>query len=218
MNEEKNRNAAIFSGTLNKWRWRKVWVFARGVFELYFMRLPIRHFVSEVSRLVFIPLLHREVGTQFPPMGTQDLLPGGGSWITTMVPWQPWWWSTIYSYSIPLNWHQNGNTGESQSSTALRGGVGSWVLAELSENTTWNSCYLCSPHACQRPVSLASLLGDGNLEEQHIILRVSFIHVTLDLLFLSRAKKNDTVKDSKHIEDVLTFSLLTLCFFKSLPV
>lgn len=107
-----------------------------------------------------------------------------------------------------------GNTGESQSSTALWGGVGSWVLAELSENTTWNSCYLCSPHVCQLPVPLASLLGDGNL----VFLKVSFIYMTLDLLFLSRAKKNDTVKDSKYIEDVLTSSLLTLFFFKSLPV
>lgn len=214
MNEQKNRNAAIISSTLNKWRWKKVWVFANCVFELYFMRLPRRHFMSEVSRLVFIPLLCREVGTQFLPMGTQDLLLGGGSWIATMVPWQPWWWSTIHSYLIPLNWHQNGNTGESQRSTALWGRVGSWILAELSENTTWNSCYLCSPHVCQLPVPLASLLGDGSL----VFLRVSFIHVTLDLLFLSRAKKNDTVKDSKHIEDVLTSSLLTLCFFKSLPV
>lgn len=152
-------------------------------------------------------------GTQFLQMGTQDLLPGGRSWIATMVPWQPWWWSTIHSSSVPLNWHQNGNTGERQSSTALWGGVGSGVLAELSENTTWNSCYLCSPHVCQLPVSLASLLGDGNL-----VLRVSLIHVTLDLLFLSRAEENDTVKGSKHVEDALTFSLLTLCFCKSLPV
>lgn len=100
MNEQKNRNAAIISGTLNKWRWKKAWVFASGVFKLYFMRLPRGRSVSEVSRLVFIPLLRREPSfcRWVPKTSSQEVGAGSQPWFLdnrgngapSTVPQYPW--------------------------------------------------------------------------------------------------------------------------------